>query len=388
MGGGAGGVGAGSPEGEGSEDPAVRQARIAVALEGLGFQRADPGSGSAAAVPVAGGRVKVAWSRPAMGTLVSITAIHRSHDLLEEAVGRAFLELERLVGLLSRYEPSSALSMLNAEGTLRDPPPELRTVVSGALRFHALSRGAFDPTVRPLVDLFRGRMLEKGCGPPEWNPPGALPGTEEHWGPVSPDYDLLQALDLVNAREVKLRRRAIRFGREGMGITLDGIAKGYVVDRMAEVLAKQGLADFLIDAGGDIRSAGRREDGQPWRVAVQDPDKREDFPDVLRLMDGAVATSGSYEIFFDRDRTRHHIVSGRNGGSPWKSRSVSVVAPTALAADALATAVFVMGPQAGSALVDSLPHCACLVVDGLGHTLSSARWRSAKDLSNSKVGTP
>jgi FAD:protein FMN transferase len=324
-----------------------------------------------------------------MGTLVSITAIHRSHDLLEEAVGRAFLEMERLVGLLSRYEPSSALSTLNAEGTLRDPPPELRTVVSGALRFHALSRGAFDPTVKPLVDLFRERMLEEGCGPPEWNPAGAVPGIDQsRAGPVSPDYDLLQARGLVNAREVKLRRRAIRFGREGMGITLDGIAKGYVVDRMAEVLAKQGLADFLVDAGGDIRSAGRREDGQPWRVAVQDPDKREDFPDVLRLLDGAVATSGSYEIYFDRDRTRHHIVSGRTGRSPRKSRSVSVVAPTALAADALATAVFVMGPQAGSALVDSLPHCACLVVDGLGRTLSSARWRSAKDLSLIKAETP
>jgi FAD:protein FMN transferase len=157
---------------------------------------------------------------------------------------------------------------------------------------------------------------------------------------------------------------------------------------MAEVLAKQGLADFLIDAGGDIRSAGRREDGQPWRVAVQDPDKGGDFPDVVGLGDGAVATSGSYEIFFDRERTRHHIVSGRTGRSPKQCRSVTVTAPTALAADALATAVFVMGPRAGIVLLDSLPQCACLVVDHLGRTLSSARWRSARDLSTSKAGTP
>ncbi len=339
-------------------------ARMAAALAELGFQREDPGPGTAQSVPVGGRRHRVTTSRPAMGTLVSITAIHHSRDLAEDAAGRAFGEMDRVVALLSRYEPASALSVLNAEGALRDPPPELRVVVSGALRFHTVSRGSFDPTVRPLVDLFRQRAASP------------------------PDHELFQALGLVDARKVELRRRTIRFARPGMGITLDGIAKGHVVDRMAEVLAEQGLKDFLIDAGGDIRSAGRREDGGPWRVAVQDPAKGGDFPDVLALADGAVATSGSYEIYFDRDRTRHHIVSGRTGVSPHGSRSVSVTAPTAMEADALATAVFVMGPLAGIALVDSLSQCACLVIDHLGRTLPSARWRSAKDSFTSKSGTP
>ena len=336
---------------------------MAAALAELGFRRAAPGPGTLEFLSVGGGRQKMTWSRPAMGTLVTVTAIHRSRDLAQDAAGRAFNEMDRVVALLSRYEPSSALSVLNAEGILRAPPPELRAVVSGALRFHIASRGAFDPTVRPLVDLFRGSTR------------------------APPSDELRQAIDLVDARRVKLRRRSIRFDRDGMGMTLDGIAKGFVVDRMAEMLAARGLEDFLIDAGGDIRSAGRREDGQPWRVAVQDPAKEGVFPDVILLTDGAVATSGSYETYFDRARTRHHIVSGRGGGSPQESLSVSAVAPTALAADALATAVFVMGPQCGRALVDSLPQCACFVVDGLGRTFSSARWRSANGLSTSKAGT-
>jgi len=336
------------------------------ALAELGFTRVDPEPGSAESALLRDGRHKISASRPSMGTRVTVTALHPSRDLAEEALGRAFQEMDRVVGLLNRYDPSSALSFLNAEGTIRDPPPELRVVVSGALRFHEASGGAFDPTVRPLVDLLRGRMGERGA---------------------PPRPELLEALSLVDARKVKLRRRAIRFDRPGMGLTLDGIAKGYVVDRMAESLAGDGLADFLIDAGGDIRSAGRREDGGPWRVAVQDPDKAGDFPDVLALGDGAVATSGSYEAYFDRDRTRHHIVSGRTGTSPQRVRSVSVVAPTTLAADALATAVFVMGPRAGMALIDSLSQCACLVVDHLGRTLPSARWRSARGPSTSTAGT-
>jgi FAD:protein FMN transferase len=337
---------------------------MAAALAKLGFRKVAPGPGALESLSVGGGRHRMTWSRPAMGTLVTVTAIHRSRELAEDAAGRAFEEMDRVVALLSRYEPSSALSVLNGEGTLRAPPPELRAVVSGALRFHTVSKGAFDPTVRPLVDLFRG-----GTGTPS-------------------SHELRHALDLVGARRVKLRRHAIRFDRAGMGMTLDGIAKGYVVDRMAEILAGRGLKDFLIDAGGDIRSAGRREDGRPWRLAVQDPAKEGAFPDHIGLTDGAVATSGSYEIPCNRDRTRHHIVSGRGGVSPHESLSVSVVAPTALAADALATAVFVMGPRAGKALIDSLPGCSCLVIDELGRPLPSARWRSARDRLTSKAGAP
>jgi thiamine biosynthesis lipoprotein len=297
-----------------------------------------------------------------MGTLVSVTGVHDSAALIQEAAGQAFQEMERVVNLLNRYDPTSALSFLNAEGSIDDPPPELSAVMWQSRYFHQASRGAFDPTVQPLVDLFRTE------------PPS--------------EAQILQALALVDGGKVEMGKEGIRLGSHGMGVTLDGIAKGYVVDRVAALLQERGLEDFLVDAGGDIRASGVREDGRPWQVGVQDPKKQGDLPDTIGLSGGAVATSGSYEIYFDRDRTYHHIVSARTGASPQKSQSVSVLAPTTLAADALATAVFVMEPERGVTFIESLPQCACLIVDEDGRQLRSKGWRSANDLPTSKAGIP
>jgi len=308
-----------------------------------------------------------------MGTLASVTAIHPSRDLLEAALGQAFEEMDRVVALLNRYEPTSAVAVLNAEGRIQGPPPELFRVMGEALVQNRTSRGAFDPTVQPLVDRLRGEgRLGPGDGPaPTGIGPSAPP-------PVSPK-EIRRLLDLVDASAVTLGPRTIRFEKEGMGVTLDGIATGYVVDRMAEVLLERGVTDFLVDAGGDIRSAGSRDDGQAWRVAVQDPGKKGAFPDVIPLSGMAVATSGSYEVYFDPDRTQHHIVDSRHGGSPQVSQSVSVMAPTAMVADALATSVFLMDPDRGVAYIDAFPSCACLIVDRAGRRVRSARWRSAPE---------
>lgn len=284
--------------------------------------------------------------------------------LLQEVSGRAFQEMDRVVNLLNRYDSASPLAHLNREGSIRAPPPELSVVLSRAREFHTSTQGAFDPTVQPLVDLFR-----KGSG--------STPPTESA---------ILKALSLVGFREVKLRSDSIQMDKPGMGVTLDGIAKGFVVDRMASLLGEFGLTDFLINAGGDIRSLGRREDGRPWQVGVQDPEKRGDLPDVIGMTGGAVATSGSYEIYFDRERTSHHIVSAGTGASPGASKSVSVVAPTALVADALATSVFVMEPERGIAYIDSLPQCACLIIDASGQQSRSKGWRSTTDLPPSRQG--
>jgi thiamine biosynthesis lipoprotein len=294
-----------------------------------------------------------------MGTLVTVTAIHESSGLAQDAAEEAFREMDRVVDLLNRYDSSSALSYLNVEGVIPDPPSELADVMGQARYFHDASGGAFDSTVQPLVDLFRGRV-------------GAEPTPSK----------IEDALSLVDGGRVEMNGKGIRLGIPGMGVTLDGIAKGYVVDRMADILGRKGLKDFLINAGGDIRSAGFREDGEEWRVGVQDPAKAGNLPDVFGLSNVAVATSGSYEIYFDPDRTYHHIVSAREGRSPRISQSVSVIAPTTLAADALATSVFVMGPDRGIRFIETFPQCACLVVDEDGRHWRSKGWRSATDVPN------
>jgi thiamine biosynthesis lipoprotein len=162
--------------------------------------------------------------------------------------------------------------------------------------------------------------------------------------------------------------------RDGMGITLDGIAKGYIVDAMAAVLQAHGIDRFLIDAGGDIRTSGLREDGRGWLVAIRDPRHGGILPGALRLSDGAVATSGGYEARYDPEGSWHHIVSSRTGRSPAEALSVTVTGPNVYAADALATAALLMSPGEGVRFIDSLPGFECMVIDAAGRQALSAGW--------------
>jgi thiamine biosynthesis lipoprotein len=165
-----------------------------------------------------------------------------------------------------------------------------------------------------------------------------------------------------------------------MRLTLDGIAKGYIVDAICAELVRGGVRRYLVDAGGDIRARGVNTRGRPWTIAVENPWHRGDYPDAISLTDAAVATSGSYERFYEPTHACHHIVDAATGRSPVRCSSVSVVAPTALAADALATSVFVMGPNDGLAFIEKLHGCACLILDRDGREHRSRRWRSATPL--------
>lgn len=323
----------------------------------MGFVRPRTGPLVTDTVRVGRGAFRVTATRPAMGTLVSLIGLGRSAAQVETAIGSALAEMDRLIALLSRFEARSAVSVLNDAGQLEGPPPEMAALVREALRYHAVTRGAFDVSVAPLVNLFRRRLG------------GAMPA------PPS-EAEMRDALALVGARRVSADRRRIRFTRAGMELTLDGIAKGRIVDAMARVVARSGVRDFLIEAGGDIRTSGTKENGQPWTVAVRDPLGTAPFSDAIRLSGAAVATSGSYEIHFGGDRLFHHIVDATSGRSPTHSVSVTVIAPTTTAADALATGVFVMGPGAGVRLIESLSGCACLIVDGEGRHTRSRGWPS------------
>lgn len=185
--------------------------------------------------------------RPSMGTLVSVVALDASRGRVEDAIEQAFGEMTRLVGILSRHDSSTPLAHLNTTGRLSDAPPELLEVVGRARGFHWLTHGAFDVTVKPLVDLLRAT--------------GGEPAPAER----------AEAADLVGMQRLRLSGRRLSFDRAGMGLTLDGIAKGFVVDRMADALVRRGVRRFLINAGGDIRAMGGKEGGRPWTIGVRDP---------------------------------------------------------------------------------------------------------------------
>ena len=301
---------------------------------------------------------KISKTRLALGTFVSMTLIHASRDEAEEMMGQAFEEMDRLSTLMNRYDERTAVGELNREGHLNDTPPEVAEVVSRALYYYRRSQGSFDITVKPIIDLFEEKTIDNEK---------ALPTEEE----------LRKALQFVDSRNIELKGRAITFKKPGMGITLDGIAKGYIVDKASELLVAHNIKNHLINAGGDIRTTGARADKKPWTVAIQDPLKRRNYPDIIHMNNGAIATSGNYEIYFDKEKMFHHIVDPRTGISPRMSTSVSVIAPTTMDADALATGVFVMNPVKGTEFINSLGQCESLVVARNGTLLKSRGWKSA-----------
>jgi len=296
---------------------------------------------------------KVSSTRLAMGSFLSITAIHSSKDEAENAIGLAWEEIDRLGRLLSRHDASTPVSQLNSTGALRQAPPEVLEVVARSLYLHRQTGGAFDITVKPLVDLFKERFAA-----------GVTPSEAE----------INALLARVGSEQIRFVSGDISFGRQGMGITLDGIAPGYIVDRASALLAAKGITNHLINCSGDIRTSGTAAKGKPWTVAIQDPAKQKAYPEVLAMTTGAISTSGSYEVFYDREKMFHHIVTPKTGRSPRLATSVTVKAHSVMDADALATGIMVMPPTAGVLFADRQSGCECFIVAQDGSFKKSASW--------------
>ncbi len=296
---------------------------------------------------------KVSKTRMAMGTFVDMTVMHTSRDEAENALGLAFAEVDRLCAVLTRYGNQSPVCELNAENRLAQPVSEILEVLGRSLYFHRDTNGAFDITVAPLVELFQGQFAV---------------------GKQPTEAEIEATLPRIGSERLRFANGSILLPEKGMGITLDGIAPGFIADRAAQVLAKNGIVNHLVNAGGEIRVGGSVAQGKAWTVAIQDPKKNKEFPGVISLREGAVATSGNYEIYYDREKVFHHIVNGRTGHSPQLSTSVTVMAPTAMDADILSTAVFVMEPEVGVRYINSRPGYECFIVDTQGQTWQSNGW--------------
>lgn len=301
---------------------------------------------------------RVSKSRLAMGTVVTMIALHESRGQAEEAMGLAFAEIERLSSIMNRHQSGSYISQLNADGALTDVPPEVMEVLRSSIHYHAITQGTFDITVKPIVDLYQQSFAEKGVPPT----PGVLRAT----------------LDRVGTQYVVLSQKSVSFARNSMGITLDGIAKGYIIDRAVSVLRQQDIQHAMINGGGDIAAYGGKGDSKPWRIAIQDPWRHGRYKEVLTLQSGAVATSGNYEVYFDEEKLFHHLVSPTAGLPAQEAASVSIRARNAMEADALATAAFVMGPRLGSEFIKRMPGIEGFIIDSSGGELRSQDWKGRR----------
>ncbi len=277
----------------------------------------------------------------ALGTDTSITVFHADRATANQAIDQAFAAIDHVEQVMSLYRADSQLSQLNRAGELADPDPALVAVLERAAALSAQSHGAFDVTVQPLWSVY-----EKAAATNQ------LPSTTT----------LAKTLTRVDWRQVSVSAETISFQLPGMAITLNGIAQGLAADAAAHALREAGIEHALIDSG-EIGTVGPHAEKDHWSIGLKDPRNPVGILGIARLDGRCLATSGDYETTFASDFSAHHLLDPRTGHSPTELASVSVVAPTALEADALSTAVFLMGPRQGRALVDSLPNVDALFVD-------------------------
>jgi len=273
----------------------------------------------------------------ALGTVCSITLYDKGNAAIYRDI---FSRLREIESRMSVNLPDTDVARINAAaGTAPvQVHDDVFEVIRKALYFAEASGGAFDPTVGPLVSIW-------GIG------------TENPRVPSQAEIDA--ALSLINWRDVELNheQRSVFLKRSGMALDLGAIAKGYAADEAAAIIRRAGLKQAIIDLGGNILTYGKKKDKSPWRVGVQDP--LEDRGESLGKITGSectVVTSGIYEKFFEADGRRYHHIFSPFSGYPADSGllSVTIIAKNSIDADALSTAVFVLGYEKGRALIESL----------------------------------
>jgi FAD:protein FMN transferase len=287
-----------------------------------------------------------------MGTHLSFagytTPLHGESDL-HAAFTAAGNEIRRIESLMTTWRDDSELSLVNkAAGHVAvSVSPETFDVVKAAIHTSEISEGTFDITFESLHGLWK---FDEDLDP---HPPTAS--------------EVKAKLHLVGYKHVHLdeAKHTVFIDQVGTKISLGGIAKGYAVDKAALVLEKAGLTSFFAQAGGDLYTRGIKPDGSEWSTGVHDPRGKEGtFFALLRVSDHAFSTAGDYERSYVVDGKRyHHIIDPRTGYPATASRSVTIWAPTALVADEIDDAVFILGPEKGLALVESLDGVGAVVVD-------------------------
>ncbi len=291
-----------------------------------------------------------------MGTVVSITVVAKGERRAATALNAAFAQVAAMEKMFSGYRDDSDLARVNraaGKGPVAVPTAFIE-LMRYAMRVARDSGGAFNPLVGPAVK--------------KW-------GIPEH--PRVPSGEELAALlPLLDLNGIVLTDDAVMLTQPGMALGLGGIAKGFTADRVVATLKELGIKGGIVAVAGDVTAFGTRPDGTPWRIGVRDPKGAVAPLRKLPLTDGAVSTSGDYERFFELDGVRYHHILDPRTLYPARAglTAVSVLAPSGVLADGYATALFVMGADAGVALAERLPGVEALFVTDDGRQLASGGW--------------
>ena len=276
------------------------------------------------------------WRGAALGAEATIRLYAHTAAHATGALDAAAAEIERLENEFSLYRPSSALSRLNRDACLLHPSLDMRHLLVEAVRFGKLTQGAFDVSVQPLWELYAthfSRHPEDGSGPPA--------------------ELVARAARLVDYRQIQIEPDRIMLP-SGMAITLNGIAQGYITDRVADLLRACGWTHVLADLG-ELRGVGAHPDGRPWTAALPSPLDAPHGRIMVPLSERAIATSSGAATRFEANGRHHHLFSPASGRSANTYAAVSVAAERATLADAFSTALFVAPLSAAEAMLSKLP---------------------------------
>ncbi len=290
-----------------------------------------------------------------MGTIAEIKIISEDPILAEETIKRCFERIKEIDDKMSVHNPESELSLLNrSAGKGMRVSKDLFYVLEKSLAYAKLSDGGFDVTIGPLTELW---------------------GFSEDKGIVPSRAQIAQKAVLVDYQQVRLnpRNREVFLPIEGMKIDLGGVAKGYAVEEAMEIIKAAGIKDALVDIGRNIKVIGKNPYNKPWMIGLAHPRKVGEILSAFPLKGGmSVATSGDYEHFFIEDGRRyHHLLDPKSGYPTNLCISVTIITPSAMIADILSTAVFVLGEVAGMELLEKLDTVEGVIVTDAGIRVSS-----------------
>jgi FAD:protein FMN transferase len=324
--------------------PLSRRRFIRISAAAAGLTAYSLGSRSEAASGA------VTWRGTMLGAVATMEIHHPDRSEAQRLIEASVAEARRLERLFSLYLKDSVLVELNRTGILVDPPAEMIDLLTISKRYAQLTGGKFDPTVQPLWTLYEAYFSKPGAGPN---------------GPTR--AELNTALAHVDYRRLEINRDRIAMPR-GFTITLNGIAQGYVTDKVVDLLRCQGIDHSLVDMG-EARAIGSRPDGGAWEVGVADPDIAGRTATVLPIIDRAVSTSGAYGFRFDPQGRFNHLFDPATGGCADRYRSVTTVSANATAADAMSTAFSFMPPADIRALLPDAGIERVHLIDAQGATL-------------------
>ncbi|WP_339724529.1 FAD:protein FMN transferase [Maribacter stanieri] len=290
-----------------------------------------------------------------MGSRFDITVVAKDQVEADEYIDLAVSEITRIEQLISSWDSNSQTSEVNRNAGLRPVKvdAELFDLIQRAIGISKLTDGAFDVSYASMDKI--------------WKFDGSMT--------VMPSADSIKAsVSKVGFQNIVLDKESstVFLKLKGMKIGFGAIGKGYAADKAKDLLISKGVVSGIINASGDMNTWGKQPDGSEWKVAITNPMAKNKVFALLPITNGAVVTSGNYEKYVTFNDVRYtHIIDPRSGYPATGIISVTVFAPKAELADALATSVFVMGIEVGLNRINQLPKVECIIIDDQGNIITS-----------------